>query len=74
MSVRCGITPKPSASPAGFEQLPMGAALLAGASVVLLQLPKSLAELEEIADAVARYAAPGVGLLAGGRVKHMSWA
>ena len=38
---------------------------------MLLQLPKSLAELEEIADAVARYAAPGVVLLAGGRVKHM---
>lgn len=56
----------------GFEQLPLGAALLAGASVVLLQLPKSLAELEEIADAVARHAAPGVVLLAGGRVKHMS--
>ncbi|CAI3799568.1 class I SAM-dependent methyltransferase [Pseudarthrobacter sp. MM222] len=58
--------------PAGFEQLPLGAALLEGAAVVLLQLPKSLAELEEIADAVARYAAPDVVLLAGGRVKHMS--
>ena len=58
--------------PGGFEQLPLGAALLAGAGVVLLQLPKSLAELEEIADAVARYAAPDVVLLAGGRVKHMS--
>lgn len=56
----------------GFEQLPLGASLLAGATVVLLQLPKSLAELEEIADAVARHAAPGVVLLAGGRVKHMS--
>jgi 16S rRNA (guanine1207-N2)-methyltransferase len=57
--------------PAGFEQLPLGAGLLEGAAVVLLQLPKSLAELEEIADAVARYAAPDVVLLAGGRVKHM---
>ena len=56
----------------GFEQLPLGAGLLSGASVVLLQLPKSLAELEEIADAVARHAAPDVVLLAGGRVKHMS--
>lgn len=56
----------------GFEQFPLGPALLAGASVVLLQLPKSLAELEEIADAVARHAAPDVVLLAGGRVKHMS--
>ncbi len=57
---------------AGFEQLPLGAALLEGATVVLLQLPRSLAELAEIADAVARHAAPDVVLLAGGRVKHMS--
>jgi 16S rRNA (guanine1207-N2)-methyltransferase len=57
---------------AGFDQFPLGPALLEGAAVVLLQLPKSLAELEEIADAVARYAAPDVVLLAGGRVKHMS--
>ena len=56
----------------GFEQLPLGAELLEGASLVLLQLPRSLAELEEIADAVARYAAPEVVLVAGGRVKHMS--
>lgn len=56
----------------GFEQLPLGARLLSGATVVLLQLPRSLAELEEIADAVARHAAPDVVLLAGGRVKHMS--
>ena len=56
---------------AGFEQLPLGEELLDGADVVLLQLPKTLAELEEIADAVARYAAPHTVLLAGGRVKHM---
>jgi 16S rRNA (guanine1207-N2)-methyltransferase len=56
----------------GFGQLPLGASLLQDAGVVLLQLPRSLAELEEIADAVARHAAPGVVLLAGGRVKHMS--
>ncbi|MGO4120671.1 class I SAM-dependent methyltransferase [Arthrobacter sp. YAF16] len=55
----------------GFEQLPLADAV-EGAALVLLQLPRSLAELEEIADAVARYAAPGVVLLAGGRVKHMS--
>lgn len=56
----------------GFEQLPLGPGLLAGASVVLVQLPKSLGELEEIAHAVARHCAPDVVLLAGGRVKHMS--
>lgn len=46
--------------------------LLSGARLVLLQLPKSLAELEEIADAVARWAAPDAVLVAGGRVKHMT--
>jgi 16S rRNA (guanine1207-N2)-methyltransferase len=56
----------------GFEQHPLGPGLLSGATVVLLQLPKSLAEMHEIADAVARHADPGVVLLAGGRVKHMS--
>lgn len=56
----------------GFVQLPLGQELLADADTVLLQLPKTLAELEETAAAVARYAAPGVRLLAGGRVKHMS--
>ncbi|MEJ1089110.1 methyltransferase [Microbacterium sp. Mu-80] len=48
--------------------------LLAGARLVLVQLPKSLAALDEIADAVARWAAPDVVLVAGGRVKHMTLA
>ncbi|MEE2568664.1 methyltransferase [Pseudarthrobacter sp. J64] len=56
----------------GWRQLPLGEELLAGADVVLLQLPKTLAELEEIAEAVARWAGPAVTLVAGGRVKHMS--
>jgi 16S rRNA (guanine1207-N2)-methyltransferase len=56
----------------GFEQLPLSAALFDGIDVVLLQLPKTLAELEEVADAVARHAAPDTDLLAGGRVKHMT--
>lgn len=46
--------------------------LLTGARRVLLQLPRSLAELDEIAQAVARWADPDVVLLAGGRVKHMT--
>ncbi|MFJ5957115.1 class I SAM-dependent methyltransferase [Paenarthrobacter sp. NPDC092416] len=50
----------------------LGPDLLGAAELVLMQLPKSLAELEEYADAVARYAAPDAVLLAGGRVKHMS--
>ncbi|WP_278235214.1 methyltransferase [Isoptericola sp. AK164] len=49
-------------------------ALLDGARLVLLQLPKSLAELTEIAEAVARHAADDVTLLAGGRIKHMTRA
>ncbi|MET3142853.1 UNVERIFIED_ORG: 16S rRNA (guanine1207-N2)-methyltransferase [Arthrobacter sp. UYEF10] len=56
----------------GFEQLPLGEELLSGAELVLLQLPRTLAELEEITAAVVRYAARGVVLLAGGRIKHMS--
>lgn len=55
-----------------FEQFELGTELLEGAELVIMQLPKALAELEEVADAVARFAAPGAVLLAGGRVKHMS--
>jgi 16S rRNA (guanine1207-N2)-methyltransferase len=61
-----------TATEAGFTQLPLGPELLEGAGIVLLQLPKTLAELDQIAEAVARHAAPNVVLLAGGRVKHMS--
>lgn len=56
----------------GFQQLPLGPALLANAETVLMQLPKTLAELDEAAALVARYAAADAVLLAGGRVKHMS--
>ncbi|WP_435748649.1 class I SAM-dependent methyltransferase [Microbacterium sp. PMB16] len=57
---------------AGFVPHELDASLLAGARLVLVQLPKSLAELEQIADAVTRWAAPDVVLVAGGRVKHMT--
>ncbi|HEX8487456.1 MAG TPA: methyltransferase [Propionibacteriaceae bacterium] len=53
------------------EQEP-GQALLSGATVVLLRLPKSLDALDELAEAVARWADPDVQVLAGGRVKHMT--
>lgn len=52
----------------------LDADLLGGARVVLLQLPRSLSALDEVAAAVARWAAPDVTLLAGGRVKHMTRA
>ncbi|MBF4550875.1 class I SAM-dependent methyltransferase [Pseudoclavibacter sp. VKM Ac-2888] len=47
-------------------------ALFDGARLVLLRLPKSLAELDEIARLVAAHAHPEVRIVAGGRIKHMS--
>ncbi|GAA3564268.1 methyltransferase [Microlunatus spumicola] len=46
--------------------------LLEGAGLVVARLPKSLAALDELAGAVAAYAAPDVVLLAGGLVRHLS--
>ncbi|KGM15767.1 class I SAM-dependent methyltransferase [Actinotalea fermentans] len=45
---------------------------LAGARVVLWQLPASLDELDEVAEAIATHAHPEVRVYAGGRVKHMT--
>jgi 16S rRNA (guanine1207-N2)-methyltransferase len=53
---------------------PAGADLLRGARLVLLQLPRSLAALDELAGAIARHAAADVTVIAGGRIKHMSVA
>jgi len=61
-----------NAPDADYRRLPLGEELLRGARVVLLQLPKSLAELDEIAGAIARFAEPDVRLFAGGRLKHMT--
>ncbi|UYO96929.1 methyltransferase [Microbacterium sp. M28] len=73
-----GVGPGLTASSAGdgapFVPHELDAALLTGVRLVLLQLPKALAELAEIADAVARWAADDVVLIAGGRVKHMTLA
>ena len=52
----------------------LDADLLRGARLVLLQLPRGLAALDEVAGAVARHAAADVTVLAGGRVKHMTTA
>lgn len=46
--------------------------LFAGARLVVARLPKSLAALDELAGAVAAYAAPDAVLLAGGLVRHLS--
>lgn len=56
----------------GFRNLPLGEGLFSGASLVLLQLPKHLEALHEIAAAVARWSVADVRLLAGGRVKHLT--
>lgn len=60
--------------PPGFTRMPLGAELFAGARLVIVQLPRSLAALEEIAALAAEHADPEVVLLAGGRSKHMSTA
>jgi 16S rRNA (guanine1207-N2)-methyltransferase len=57
-----------------WRQLPLGADLAAGAQVVLVQAPKSLDALREIAETLAAGAAPDVTVHVGGRVKHMTHA
>lgn len=55
-----------------YTQHPLDESLLAGATLVLVQLPRSLDALREVADAIARWAHPEVAVLAAGRVKHMT--
>jgi 16S rRNA (guanine1207-N2)-methyltransferase len=61
-----------SAGSAMLAATGLDAELLTDVDLVALHLPQSLAALDEIAEAIARYAAPGVRLVAGGRVKHMT--
>ncbi|SDR71052.1 class I SAM-dependent methyltransferase [Agrococcus carbonis] len=56
----------------GYEHHALDASLVEGARLVLLQLPRSLDELDEIAELVATHADEGVRVVAGGRVKHMT--
>jgi 16S rRNA (guanine1207-N2)-methyltransferase len=55
-----------------YENHALGESLLSGARVVLLQLPRSLEELDDIASAVARWADPSVVVYSAGRIKHMT--
>lgn len=55
-----------------FRNLSLEAELFARAKLILMQLPRSLSELRELADAIARYAHPEAVLVAGRRIKHMS--
>lgn len=57
-----------------FTSHPLDESLVTGARLVLVQLPRGLAALDELADLVARFAHPEVVVLAGGRVKHMTRA
>ncbi len=57
-----------------YVTLPLGEELLSNAKVVLLQLPRALAELEELAGTIAAFAADDVTVFAGGRIKHMTTA
>lgn len=50
----------------------LDADLLTGARVVLMRLPRMLSGLAEIAEAIARHAAPGVVVFAGGRDKYLT--
>lgn len=56
----------------GYTFAPLGAELMRGAQVVLMQLPKDLPSLGMIAHLVAAVADPTVTVFAGGRVKHMT--
>ncbi|MET8648548.1 MULTISPECIES: class I SAM-dependent methyltransferase [Nocardia] len=55
-----------------YAAYPLGEQLLGGVEVVLLRLPRALAGLAEIADAIARYADPSVTVVAGGRDKYLT--
>ncbi|MGY2127747.1 class I SAM-dependent methyltransferase [Blastococcus sp. SYSU DS0617] len=56
-----------------YRSLPL-AEVAAGARVVLVQAPRALDALREIAELVAAVAPPDVTVLVGGRVKHMTRA
>ncbi|MCC2333692.1 class I SAM-dependent methyltransferase [Cellulomonas wangsupingiae] len=58
----------------GFTSHGLTPELLAGARLVLVQLPRALDALDEVAALVAEHADPDVVVMAGGRVKHMTHA
>ncbi len=57
-----------------YTSHPLDETLLREATVVLLRLPRVLAGLAEIAEAVARHAHPAVRVFAGGRDKYLTKA
>ena len=61
-----------NATDTDYVNLPLGEQLLTGARVVLMQLPRSLDELDDVAAAISHWAADDVRVFAGGRIKHMT--
>lgn len=57
-----------------YTNLELSPELFAGARVVLVQLPKDLAQLDHWAGLIATHADPSVKVLAGGRLKYMTRA
>ncbi|MGY1672052.1 class I SAM-dependent methyltransferase [Geodermatophilus sp. SYSU D00710] len=55
-----------------YRSLPLTAELLDGATLVLAKAPRALDALRELTELAAAAAAPGVVVLVGGRVKHMT--
>jgi 16S rRNA (guanine1207-N2)-methyltransferase len=55
-----------------YESREFDASLVEGATVVLMQLPRTIAALEQAAALIARHAHPSVVVYAGGRIKHLS--
>ena len=61
-----------NAAGASYSNHPLGESLLSGATLVLMQLPRGLDELDEQLAMIARYADPSVTVVAGGRIKHLT--
>lgn len=59
-------------STAAYRSMGLTQELVAGATLVLLRLPRSLDALDEIAGVIAEHASPEVVVVAGGRLKHMT--
>lgn len=55
-----------------FVSHALGQQLFDGVDLVVMQLPRSLAELTETAETTARFASPEVRVFAAGRDKHMT--
>lgn len=55
-----------------YRNLALDSELFSGATVVLIQAPKSIDALRETAELIARHAEPNVAVYLGGRVKHLS--